>query len=553
MKQARPADSEAIEHAAQDQSLHDLAVDDLEVVADQEIHVSGVISPCPALGHDSFHRGGTHVLDARKAVDYPAVADRELRLREVDVRRQDLDTHRAGLADVLRELVRGVDFVGQVGGHELRGIVGFEIGGVVGQQGIGGSMGLVEAVAGKGHQEIEDPFGGPCIVSLGGGPLEELDLLSGHYLRLLLAHRPPEDVRLTEGKPRHLPGDLHDLLLVHDHPVGLLEDRLELRQRIHDRLAPALGIAELVDELHGSRAVQGVQGDQVRNGFRPGPLEHVLHPLTLELEHAGAAPLAEEAEGLGIVLRDPTGLEMDAAPLEQPEGVLDDRQGLEAEEVHLHQPQILEVVHGVLGGNHSCLRVPVQGHVAGQVVLPDHDPRRVGRSVAVQALELEARLQQAAIDLPPISHRGQLRILLERSCQGYLGTHRDLLGDGVRFGVRQVEHPGHVADHGPGLEGPEGDDLTDPAVAVLADHVVDHRPPALVAEIDVEVGHGDPLGVQEALEQEAVLQGIDVRDLEGIGHQRPRAGAPARSHRDAVFPGEANKIPHHQEVAGVAH
>src|SRR5436305_3560463 len=51
-----------------------------------------------------------------------------------------------------------------------------------------------------------------------------------------------------------------------------------------------------------------------------------------------------------------------------------------------------------------------------------------------------------------------------------------------------------------------------PVPAVLVLHVVDHLLPPLLAEVDVEVGHGHPLGVEEALEQQAEPQGVEVGD-----------------------------------------
>jgi hypothetical protein len=49
----------------------------------------------------------------------------------------------------------------------------------------------------------------------------------------------------------------------------------------------------------------------------------------------------------------------------------------------------------------------------------------------------------------------------------------------------------------------EGDDLRHLVAAVFALHVADHLFAAVHAEVDVEVGHRDPFGVQEALEQQA--------------------------------------------------
>ena len=44
--------------------------------------------------------------------------------------------------------------------------------------------------------------------------------------------------------------------------------------------------------------------------------------------------------------------------------------------------------------------------------------------------------------------------------------------------------------------------------AVLPGHIVDDLLTALVAEVDVKIGHTDPLRVQKTLEQQIVLQGV---------------------------------------------
>lgn len=68
------------------------------------------------------------------------------------------------------------------------------------------------------------------------------------------------------------------------------------------------------------------------------------------------------------------------------------------------------------------------------------------------------------------------------------------------------------------------------------------------AQVDVEVGKiaGATL-VEEALEVQAVDDGIDVRDPEGVGHQR--AGTRAASHDlDAAPAGPGDQVADHEEV-----
>ena len=57
----------------------------------------------------------------------------------VDVRRQHLDLVLAAFVDILDHLVGVVHVAGEQGGHELGRVVGLEVGGLVGDQGVGGA------------------------------------------------------------------------------------------------------------------------------------------------------------------------------------------------------------------------------------------------------------------------------------------------------------------------------------------------------------------------------------------------------------------------------
>ena len=90
------------------------------------------------------------------------------------------------------------------------------------------------------------------------------------------------------------------------------------------------------------------------------------------------------------------------------------------------------------------------------------------------------------------------------------------------------------------------------SLAVLLPHVLDHLAAPLEAEVDVDVGHRDALGIQEALEEEVVLERADVGDAERVRDQRARRRAAARSDRDAAVARRLDEVGDDQEVAGVA-
>src|SRR6266478_8358284 len=75
----------------------------------------------------------------------------------------------------------------------------------------------------------------------------------------------------------------------------------------------------------------------------------------------------------------------------------------------------------------------------------------------------------------------------------------------------------------------------------------------VVGEVDVHIGHRDPLGVQEALEEEAVTDRVDVRDPEAVRGERPGRGAAAGPDGDPLLARVMDEVPDDQEVAGESH
>ncbi len=100
------------------------------------------------------------------------------------------------------------------------------------------------------------------------------------------------------------------------------------------------------------------------------------------------------------------------------------------------------------------------------------------------------------------------------------------------------------------LHRPERDDLRDVLAAVLARDVLDHLAAAPLAEVDVDVGQRHALGIQEALEDQVVLDRIDVGDAQAVGDEAAGRRAAARADRDALLARVADEVPDDQEVPG---
>ncbi len=130
---------------------------------------------------------------------------------------------------------------------------------------------------------------------------------------------------------------------------------------------------------------------------------------------------------------------------------------------------------------------------------------------------------------------------------------RERLGDPVAERVGEAEHPAGVLDRGLGLDRAVGDDLRDPVRAPLLGDVPDHIGPATFVEVDVDVGHGHALGIEEALEDEPVGQRVEVGDAHRVGDDRAGGRAAARADRDAVVLRPHDEVRDHQEVGREPH
>jgi hypothetical protein len=89
--------------------------------------------------------------------------------------------------------------------------------------------------------------------------------------------------------------------------------------------------------------------------------------------------------------------------------------------------------------------------------------------------------------------------------------------------------------------------------AVLILDVSDHVAALALVEIDVDVGHGDALGIEEALEHQVVREGIQLGDTQRVGDDRPRRAPPPRAHADPPVLRPVDEVLDHEEVPIEAH
>src|ERR1051326_2939718 len=352
-------EAERIERARLDQRLDHLLVAGAEVDVLAEAEERLEAADAAARLEDRLDRSLSDALHSAEAEADVRADYGERVVRFVDVRRQDLDAHLRRLVDELHHRVGAVHLRGHQRGHEVPWVVHLQPRRLVRDERVRHGVRLVEAVARERLDVVEDLVGLLLVVAMCQRAGHELLALRDHQRQDLLPHRLAQQVRLAERVAGHALGDLHDLLLVDDDAVRLLEDLLHHRHEVLRLRLSVLALDELVDHAGVERAgaVECVERGKVLEARRPRLAQHVDHAARLELEHALRPPFLEEAEDVGIVERD--GVDVDAVAglrLGRLDRVVDHGQRAQAEEVHLEEAHLLDHAHVELGHDLVAVR-----------------------------------------------------------------------------------------------------------------------------------------------------------------------------------------------------
>ena len=434
----------------------------------------------------------------------------------VDVGGQQLDPHVLDRIDVADYLGGVVLLQGQLGCHELGGVVTLEVGSVEGDHGVGGGVGFVEAVAGEFDDQIEELGGFGLVKALLSRSFGELPFEFVHLLLDLLSHRPAHQVRPAQREASDGLDDLHDLLLVDDNPVGRFEDRLELREHIGDLCPAVLALDEVIQHprLHGAGAVEGQHRDDIFEGAGFELFGQILHPRRFDLKKPKCVAGGDIVVDLGIV--DIHLLEVDpfaVALLDELQRLFDHRQGLEPQEVELDQIHILDILPTVLGRQGLLARGFEERSLLPEGLVGDDDAGGMGSGVAVEPLQCQGELPNLSRFGIPLDELFDLGLFFVGIFEGDFQFVGNQFGEGIGLGVGQPHDPRDVPDDPFGQKLAEGDDLGDVDSAVLLHHIVDDLLAAALAEVHIDIGHADALRIEETLEEQAVGHGIDVGDL----------------------------------------
>ena len=254
---------------------------------------------------------------------------------------------------------------------------------------------------------------------------------------------------------------------------------------------------------------------------------------------------------------------------------MDDGQGVQAQEVHLEHARFFDVVTVILRGPDvlACLLVlgKADGNIVREVARADNGGAGVHPHLADAAFQLEGVFQHLLVEVAAvIAFFLEVGDQAEAVFQGNFYVHvlhapLELLSvllhqfeAGLEFVVFRIEGvfpllllaqarrnhireavgllDAHVADAGDILDGAlgrhrtEGNHAGNVVLAVFPVHIfVGHRQ---AFEIHVDIRHVDAVRIEEALEQQVILDRVEIRDFQAVGDDGAGGGAaPGPDHR----------------------
>ena len=439
-------------------------------------------------------------------------------------------------------------------------------------------MGLVEGVGSEFLPVRPDFLEDGLVVAVRDAAVDELRLEGVQLLLDLLAHRLAQRVALAAGEARQLARQEHHLLLVDRDAVGVLEVLLHHRDVVLDGLAAVLAVDEVRDVVHRARAVEGVHRYDVLELAGLEFAQIAAHAVALELEDGCRVAVAEELVGRLVVEGDFLHVDaLAAALLDVLHALLLDGEGGQAQEVHLQHAHVFDERALVLAHQHVLAGLLVFHHaqrdVVGEVGAADDGGAGVHSGLADAALQLRCEVDGLLHQVVRrFVGRLEFRVVLYAVRQGdgegllyrlllvvrvrhvgFEGPCRDDLGQTVAHRQRHLVYTGHVLDGALGGHGAEGGHVRNVVLAVFVLDVAVDVAAAVVVEVNVDIGHRDAVGVEETLEQQVVFQGVDVGDVQAVGHHASGCAASARTDPGAFAARRLDEVLHYEEVVREAH
>ena len=232
--------------------------------------------------------------------------------------------------------------------------------------------------------------------------------------------------------------------------------------------------------------------------------------------------------------------------------IMDDGEISKPQKIHLEKAELLDLIFFVLRLD-EIIRRELDRHVLIDRLRADDDTGRVRAGISGKPFEVEAVVDQGV--------HGRIRLIevfeFLRAVQCLLqrdtGAARHHLCDLVHFAKGQIHDTADITDDSTRRERTEGDDLRHLLGAIFLREVCDDLPASAIAEVSIDIRHGDALRIQEAFKEKVETQRVDFRDMQKVGDNAPRRAPTPRPDRNAVRLRIADEVHDDQEIVGESH
>ena len=309
-----------------------------------------------------------------------------------------------------------------------------------------------------------------------------------HDLELFLTHCAADIVSLTETEPGQLAANLHNLFLVDDNAVGNVNDMRHLR-RFVGHLGRVLAVAQVGrNGIHRAGAVERNQGDYIFQVLWPHADKHLGHAGRFKLEDALRLTFCQHGVGVRVVVIEVCNTEIRIFGMAHGHlGIMDDGQRAQTQKVHFQKAQPLDFHHVELGDRQAVVRG--QRYILGGRVAGNDDARRVGGCMARHPLDFQRGVDEFMHLAVAVVERFQIGADFQRLFQRHFQVGGNELCHPVHILVAHAHNAAHIAHGSAGGHRTKRHDLGHMVTAVFLVDIVNDLLAALVAEVDVEVGH----------------------------------------------------------------
>ncbi len=379
--------------------------------------------------------------------------------------------------------------MGEDGGEEIGGVVGLHPGGLPGFERVGGRVGAAERIAAESVDEFPDRPDFFLVAAPPPGKAAEFDAHLFDFGVLNLDECPAEDIRASGRHAGEVVGDLEDVFLVGDNPVGGAEAALKRGVGERGGFDPegAAGEGLFAQGVGGPRADDRHDGDEGVNIPASAHFFEAGHGRALDVVDAACAAGGDDVPDGRVFPRAPV-VESHGNPAggKRPGGVAEYRESALGEDIELHESDILDGVHVEVGGRPAFVAQEGGGEFVDRMP-GENDSARMDLRVARKAVEKRCQPQG-----------GLCGLVIEESVRsgggdagGFCGIPGrgkwQVLGQPAGLVVREPEDLGDFGERRARVERVESADRRNMAAGILLEQHVDDVVFPVVREIHVDI------------------------------------------------------------------